>query len=174
MREILRYGAVLALICITAAFSLSMVNSFTKAKIIAQANAEEQASLKEVLPQAERFEAVKSASEVIYYKAYDNKGNFIGVAFKASGEGYSSTIDTMVGMTREGTINAIKIISQNETPGLGTRVAEDAFASRFAQKKLSMVQEIEAITGASISSRAVTESVAKKAAEIVEIIKNER
>ena len=174
MKDMIRYGLILALICAVAAGALSLVNSFTKAKILAQAASEEDVGLKEVLPQAERFEAVKSAKEIIYYKAYDKAGRFVGAAFKASGQGYSSTVETMVGMTKQGLINAIKVIAQNETPGLGARVSEADFTKRFAQKKLSDIAGVEAITGASISSRAVIESVSKKAREVEELIKDER
>ena len=153
MKEVLRYTIVLILVC-----------------VMAQAAAQEQSAFKDLLPQAERFEAVKSGNEVIYYRAYDNKGNFIGAVFKASSQGYSSTIETMADMTKEGLIYAVKVIAQDETPGVGSRVAEDSFTRRFAQKKFSDVGEVEAISGASVSSRAVIESVSKKAREVQELI----
>jgi len=172
MKEIIRYGFVLAIICIIASGLLAGVNSLTKPKIIAQARAEEQSSLKEVLPQAENFEPVKSAEDIIYYKAYDKNGKFMGAAFKASGKGYSSLIETMVGMLDDGTITAIKVLSQNETPGLGANVAEPPFTSQFSHKK--NLDDVQAITGATISSKAVIDLVRKKAQEIKELIKNER
>ena len=184
MKEMMRYGFVLAIICIIASGLLAGVNSLTKPKIIAQARAEEQSSLKEVLPQAENFEpvhpytfaakgvGVKSAEDIIYYKAYDKNGKFMGAAFKASGKGYSSTIEVMVGMLDDGTITAIKVLSQNETPGLGANVAEPPFTSQFSHKK--NLDDVQAITGATISSKAVIDSVRKKAQEIKELIKNER
>jgi electron transport complex protein RnfG len=172
MKEMIRYGFVLAIICIIASGLLAGVNSLTKPKIIAQARAEEQSSLKEVMPQAENFEPIKSAEDIIYYKAYDKNGKFMGVAFKASGKGYSSLIETMVGMLRDGTITAIKVLSQNETPGLGANVAEPPFASQFSHK--NNLDDVQAITGATISSKAVIDSVRKKAEEIINLIKNEK
>lgn len=172
MKEIIRYGFTLALICIVASASLAIVNSFTKARILAQSQTEEESSLKEVFPPAANFEAVKSGNEVIYYKAFDKDGKFIGAAFKASGKGYSGTIETMAGLTQEGRITAIKVVNQNETPGLGSQVAEPAFSNRFSNKDLQNLNQVQAITGATISSRAVIDSVKKKAEEIRELLKN--
>ena len=172
MKEMVRYGLVLAIICIVAAGLLAGVNSLTKVRILDQAKAEEEVSLKEVVPEGANFEAVRSGNDIIYYKAQDKAGKLIGVAFKASGKGYSSTIETMVGMLKDGTITAIKVLSQNETPGLGARVSEPGFTSQFTHKK--DLNEVEAITGATISSRAVIDSVEKKAEEIKALIKDEQ
>jgi len=172
MKEMVRYGFTLAIICIVASASLAVVNAVTKSKIIAQAQAEEEASLKEVLPEAVHFEPVKSAEEIIYYRAHDKDRKLIGIAFKASGKGYSSVVETIVGMKTDGTIVAIKILSQNETPGLGAKVAEPEFSSQFVNKK--DLADVSAITGATISSKAVIDSVKKKAEEIKALIKNER
>lgn len=174
MKEMARYGLTLAAICIAASASLAVVNSLTKPKIIEQAKAEEATSLKDVLPNGEKFEPVKSGNEVVYYKAYDKDGKFLGAAFKALGKGYSSTIETMVGMLKDGKITAIKILSQNETPGLGARVAEESFLNQFSSRGVQDITNVQAITGATISSKAVIDSVAKKANEIKELIKNER
>jgi electron transport complex protein RnfG len=151
---------------------LAGANTLTKTRIIAQAQAEEEESLKEVIPEGERFEAVKSGDNIIYYNAYDKSGKLVGVAFKASGKGYSSTIETMVGMLKDGTITNIKVLSQNETPGLGAAVAEPDFASQFAHKNVQNLNEVQAITGATISSDAVIDSVKKKAEEIKALVKD--
>ena len=172
MKDMVRFGFILGIICIVAAGLLSGVNSITKPRILAQAQAEENAGLKEVLPEADKFEGVKEKEEVIYYKGYDKNGKFVGVAFKAVGKGYSSVIETLVGMLKDGKINAIKILSQNETPGLGSRIAEPGFTSQF--KGIDDLSGVHAITGATISSRAVIASVDKKALEVRGLIKNEK
>jgi electron transport complex protein RnfG len=171
MKEIMRYGLILTIICGTAAGALAGVNTLTKAKIIAQARQEVVASLKEVLPDAGRFEEVKKGEEVLYYKAIGPQDKLIGFAFKASGKGYSSVIETIAGMLKDGTITAIKVVSQTETPGLGANVAGPEFTGRF--KNIRDPGAVEAITGATISSRAVIDSVEKKASEIKVLIKDE-
>lgn len=196
MKEIVRYGFILALICIIASGLLAAVHSLTKARIIAQAQAEEKAALLEVLSEGINFEAVKAGGDIIYYKAHSKENKFVGVAFKASAKGYSSQIDTISGMTRDGAITAIKILNQNETPGLGTKIVEISddttiwdvakgkkkaqtikkpwFQERFKGKKIEDLKDIQAITGATISSKAVIDSVEKKAKEIKELIENEK
>ncbi len=172
MKEMIRFGFILGIICIVAAGLLAGVNSLTKPRILAQALAEESAGLKEVLPEADKFEVVKEKEEIRYYKGYDKNGKFVGVAFKAVGKGYSSTIETLAGMLKDGKIVAIKILSQNETPGLGSRISDSSFINQF--NGINDLLRVEAITGATISSRAVILSVEKKALEVKGLIKNEK
>ena len=174
MKETLRYGFILAVICAVASGLLAGMNSITQAKIIAQARAEEVSALKEVMPQGEDFEPIKKGQDVIYYKVSNGEGKFIGVAFKASGKGYSGVVETLVGMSKDGTILAIKILSQNETPGLGVRIAEPSFTGKFTNKNIQDLSGVQAITGATISSKAVINSVQEKAREIQALIENER
>jgi electron transport complex protein RnfG len=174
MKEMVRYGFTLALICIVATGLLAGVNHFTRPRIIAQAQAEEDASLREVFPEATSFEPVKATDEVIYYKAYDKNKAFLGAAFKAQGKGYSSVIETIAGMTKDGKIIAIKIINHNETPGLGSRVAEPAFTNQFRQINSQDLTKVQAISGATISSKAVKDSVEKKVEEIKALIKDDK
>lgn len=169
MKEMARYGFILGLICVVAAGLLAGVNSLTKSRIVAQAEKEEKAGLKEVMPQGARFEAVEA--DAAYYKVFDEKDRFIGAVFKAQAKGYSSTVLTLAGMLKDGTITAIKILSQNETPGLGAKVAESDFTGRFREKK--NLNDVQAVTGATISSRAVIDSVKSKAEEIKKIINNQ-
>jgi electron transport complex protein RnfG len=171
MKEMLQYGLTLMIICAVATGLLAGVNSFTKLKIIAQAQAEQDAGLKEVMPEATNFEAMETNGEVVYYKVYKNDV-LLGAAFKATAKGYSSEIQTMVGMTKDGQITAIKVLSQNETPGLGSRITEPSFTGQFANKSVEGLNEISAITGATISSTAVMNSVKARAEEIFNLIKN--
>jgi len=174
MREITRYGFTLALICVIAAGLLAGVNSLTRSKIAAQALAEEQMALKEVMPKAEKFAEVKSAQQVLYYKALDGQDKLIGFVFKASGKGYSSVIETLVGIFLDDRISAVKVISLNETPGLGMRVTENSFTGQFSNRDALDLSGVQAISGATISSRAVMDSIVKKAQEIRELTKNEK
>ncbi|MDD5281244.1 MAG: FMN-binding protein [Candidatus Omnitrophica bacterium] len=174
MREITRYGFTLALICVIAAGLLAGVNSLTRSKIAAQALAEEQMALKEVMPKAEKFAEVKSAQQVLYYKALDGQDKLIGFVFKASGKGYSSVIETLVGIFLDDRISAVKVISLNETPGLGMRVTENSFTGQFSNRDALDLSGVQAISGATISSRAVMDSIVKKTQEIRELTKNEK
>jgi len=171
MKDIFRYGFILALICSIAGGVLAGVNFLTHPRIIAQAQAAEDASLKEIIPEAVSFEPVKSEDgEIIYYKAYTGDKKLLAFAFKASGKGYSSSIETMVAMGKEGDILAIKVVSLNETPGLGSRVSEESFTGQFSGKNIRSLNDVQAITGATISSMAVINSVRNRAREIKKLI----
>lgn len=174
MKEIVRYGFVLALICLIAAGLLAVVNAITAPKILAQAKAEEQAALKEVMPSAAKFSAIKSDTdgETLYYQASDSQDKTVGFVFKASGKGYSSVIQTLVGMDFGGRISAIKVLSQTETPGLGVRITEKKFTDQFRDQDSLNLSGVQAISGATISSRAVMNSIIKKGQELKELIKN--
>jgi electron transport complex protein RnfG len=162
MKEMARYGFILAFICVVAAGLLAAVNMLTGPKILAAALSEEQAALKEVMPLAAKFTAVKpdADKEILYYKA--------------GGKVYSSVIQTLAGIFLDGKISAIKIIALNETPGLGMRVTENKFTDQFKQQNSLDLSGVQAITGATISSRAVMNSVMQKAEEIKELIKNDK
>ncbi|MFH1190953.1 MAG: FMN-binding protein [Candidatus Omnitrophota bacterium] len=171
----MRYGFILGLICVVAAGLLATVNMLTSPKILAGALAEEQAALKEVMPLAVKFISVGplAAKEILYYKAFDGQDKLVGFVFKASGKGYSSVIKTLAGIFLDGKISAIKVLSLNETPGLGMRITEDKFTAQFNQQNSLDLSGVQAIAGATISSRAVMDSVIKKAQEVKELIKND-
>ena len=171
MREMLKFGFILGIICIVAAGLLAGVDILTKPKILAQEKLEEELSLKAIFPSAHHFKEVKENEGIIYYKAIDNDGKFIGVAFKASQKGYAGEIKTLAGMLKNGEITAIKVLSHNETPGLGSRITAASFTGQFKGK--SDLSKVEAITGATVSSKAVINSVKKKADEIRLKLKNE-
>ncbi len=140
--------------------------------IVASAWAQKEADFRDVMPQAEIFKPVNSGKELLYYKAYSKDNLFLGVVFKVAAQGYSSTIETLAGMLKDGTITAIKVLSQNETPGVGDRIANPDFIKQFTNKK--DLSKVEAISGATISSRAVIDSVQKKAQELKALIKQDK
>lgn len=128
----------------------------------------EELPLKDVLPEAVTFIPVKKGSEVIYYKAKDKDAKLIGACFLATGKSYSD-INTLVGMLNDGTITAIKVLAQEETPGIGSRVATPEFTDRF--RGIKDLSGVQAITGASVSSNAVIKAVKEKAEEIKALLK---
>lgn len=165
-----RYALTLAAICFVASGLLGAVHNLTNTNIISQQARQEQSGLREVLPQAKSFEAVKEGENIIYYRAFGPNKRVLGYVFKASKKGYSSEIATMVGVDKDGLISRIKILSQNETPGLGTRIIEALwFQEQFKGKNANdLSNEVQVITGATITSRAVIDSIKEKAKEIME------
>lgn len=139
--------------------------------LVSQASSEVPADFQEVLPSGASFEYIKTGD---YYKAYDKEHKFSGVVFKSSAKGYLSNIEVLTGMLEDGTITAIKVLDQAETPGLGARVAQKEFTDKFRGKNYQDIGSVEAISGASTSSGAVTEVVAKRAKEIKSLLKGEK
>ncbi len=103
------------------------------------------------------------------YPAREN-GIITSVAIKTfSDNGFGGKIELIVGMLMDGTITGYKVIEQKETPGLGTKITENKFAGQFIGlnsyydtiKLKKDGGEIDAVTGATISSKAVIDAVEK-------------
>ncbi len=165
-----RYALTLAAICFVASVLLGAVYSLTNPIILSQQARQEESGLRAVVPEAKSFEAVKEEENIIYYIAFGPNKKVLGYVFKASKKGYSSEIVTMVGVDKDGLISRIKILSQNETPGIGTRIIEALwFQEQFSgEKSDDLSNGVQAITGATITSRAVIDSIQVKAKEIME------
>lgn len=177
MRDILKLGGILLLVTAIAGGALSMVNSITKPRIDLQKRLALERALTKALPTADKNAIVLVKEEdQIYYKgfAFPDTTNLVGYAFVAKGKGYSSEIETMVGVDTIGNIAGTSILLQVETPGLGTKIEEIKYGEtkpwfqlQFIGKKWEGLAvdkdggEINSITGATISSRAVTNSIAE-------------
>jgi len=105
-----------------------------------------------------------------------SSNNLIGYAFLAKGKGYGGSVDILVGLKNENIIEGVRIIKHSETPGLGARITEEGFLGQFKNidiKDIFLKREggkIDAITGSTISSKAVTEAVYKTAREKVKLL----
>ena len=194
MRDIVRFGTILMIVAALSAGSLAIVRNATEEKIKKASEEEKREALLEVLPEARVFELVRK-ERIFYYIGYESKDKkkMVGLAFIAEGKGYSSTIETMVGITPDGKITGLKVLRQKETPGLGAKIEEVRssrtlrnifsksteegrvdekpwFQKQFVGKKLEdlYIDKIETVTGASISSRAVIDSVREKIRKVLD------
>jgi len=150
---------------------VTWTDSITEDKIEEQKEQQIQSMLKEMFPSMSEY----TFEDDIYTIYSDGAG--IGYAFLAVGKGYGGDIDILIGLEDETTIKGITIISQSETPGLGSRIAESSFASKFTGLSIGDVAlkqdggQIDAITGATISSGAVVDAVRTTAMEKVKSLK---
>ncbi|MDT8272410.1 MAG: RnfABCDGE type electron transport complex subunit G [Desulfomonilia bacterium] len=169
MKEIIRLITVLTVVCALAGLSLSFVNSATQDARAYQDRLELLSALTMVLPDHdnEPDEDIIDVSGTTYYLAR-TEGLITGVAFiTASEKGYSGLIRVIVGVTPEGEVITIGILEQKETPGLGTKIADNWFKGQYRGKTLDNAAwavkkdtgDFDQISGATISSRAVTEAV---------------
>lgn len=168
MREMLKYGFILGLICFLASGVLSVVNAVTEPKIKLQKEREENLALKEVMPDAANFKAKKGAEKTVYYIAYDKAGQISGFVVKGEGKGYSSLIEALAGLNLKLEITKVKILFQNETPGLGSRIIRDSFLAQFKGKGADSFNQAQAIAGATISSSAAIKALKNKITEVKE------
>lgn len=170
IKDMLRLGLVLFLITAIAGALLGVVYEGTKTMIAEKKEAVNQAAYKEVLPEAtalEKMELADGASENII-EVY--KDAAAGYAVKVMGSGYGGDMEIAIGLNPEGEIIAIKIVSSSETAGLGQKASDESFKGQYTGKNASMVLEvtkqaassdnqIEAISGATITSDAVTAAI---------------
>ncbi|MCK4401673.1 RnfABCDGE type electron transport complex subunit G [bacterium] len=176
MRKILKLAIVLFIIAAISGAILGITYTVTKEPIAKQVKLEEEKALKDIFSEATSFNLITCKDGYIYYEVYA-KNKLIGYALDASGKGFCGTIKIKVGMNLNKTIKSIRITSQNETPGLGTRIKRTKFTDQFMNKTLKQVLlkkdscegTIDALTGATISSRAVSVAVQKSVTEFLKI-----
>jgi len=160
---------VLTLICLFMAAALAVTNSFTE-PVISTAAAKRAAGMRnEVIPDAEGFEplSIDGMPDAVS-EAYCTTNN-VGYIFIMTVAGYGGNMEIICGLNEDGTIISTRVLKQNETKGLGDRVAEEAFGSQFTGKDSSL-QGISAISGATISSNAYIEAV-RSAFDAFEIVR---
>lgn len=173
MRDAINLGGRLLLITLIAGLLLGLTDAVTREPIKAQVELEANEARQAVLPEAESFEAVDArqldtpADEVFAGMA---GGDIVGYTVKLASSGYGGDIVMTVGVKADGTIGGVRINSHSETPGLGAKAQEDAFIGQYsgkaADQPLNVVKtpaqdpgDIQAITGATITTRAVTDGV---------------
>lgn len=177
-KDMFKLGLNLLIISAVAALLLALTNSVT-ASTIAQRNEQANAEARKlVLESAQDFEQVKDAktdnskgvevSEI--YEAKDASGNTVGYTLKVLPSGYGGTIELMVGIDSvKGQVSGINVVSNSETAGLGAKATNPEFSDQYKGKPLEELSvlkngtpgdtEIKAISGATITSTAVTNGV---------------
>lgn len=180
MKEIIKLGLILFVISAIAAFALGMTNELTKGIIeenTIQANIE---ARKEVFADADDFIlqeddlAMSFYSEnpqiVEVYKAISSSEH-VGFVIKTAPNGYGGALEVIVGFDLDGTITGVRVGNHQETPGLGANATTEGFylqydgltVNKFVDvTKVDVVDannEIQSISGATITSVAVTDGV---------------
>ena len=163
----------LFVICVVSGGVLGVVYSATKGPIAKAENAKKTEAIENVLPEFNELKEtkVKSAMEDIdipFYLAYDADNNFIGAAVETfTNKGFSGNVSLMVGILADGTVNNISVLQHAETPGLGSKMTEASFKDQFNNKNAASFNfkvkkdggDVDAITAATISSRAFCDAV---------------
>ncbi len=182
MKNIIKNTLILVAITLTAALCLAVVNAVTKNRIAEAEEKERMDSFYTVMPDANEF---KDLTEyVIYWNAkrsggaeivsafevYDKNNEFIGVVVSVvSHNGYGGDITLSLGVDTEGVITGMKVTSMSETSGLGANCTDENWQAQFKDKDADILtytkkgaekpDEIDALTGATITTKAVLEAV---------------
>lgn len=177
MKEIIRLCFVLTLITAVSAGVLAFVSQQTEEPIARALREEKMRAVRNVLPPydnellEDRVFMESGSGDSLEIFIGKKGGQITGVAFPVvSSEGYSGDINFLVGVDEEGIIQGIEILRHAETPGLGAKIETEQFRAQFREcgvdsPKVWEVRKdggkFEQITGATISSRAVTRATLK-------------
>lgn len=166
IKNILLPPLVLFVICAVITAVLAVTNAATKDKIAAL-EAETQAEAMTRLLPADRFEEQSGeldGESFTYYKAVQG-GKTAGYVFVTAGRGYGGSVSVMTALDEDGAILAMEVLSaSDETPGLGANALKSDWWTQFAGKSGELAVskdggEVDALTGATITSRAVVGAV---------------
>jgi electron transport complex protein RnfG len=177
----------LFIVCLISAGLLSKVYTLTHQRIAQEENKQVQQNITQVMPDTTSAQTKpvdtmllsclcrvipesKNYDEIIkdsLWVVYTNGNQKIGIVFKVAPQGYGGPMPIWVGLGYDSTVKRIFIEPEDlkETPGLGMQVTESSFQEQFANRtfnelKLSQnTKGIQAITGATISSRAVVNGI---------------
>lgn len=186
MGKIIKDTAVLLVITLVAGFLLGLVYDITLEPIAHQEELANAKACQEVFSDATDFTDVQTDLDTLnqnlkengleyvtvnaVMEASDDSGQMLGYVLTVTdSEGYGGDIQLSMGVRMDGTLNGISILSISETAGLGMNADTDAFKSQFADKNVeqftytkngaSADNEIDAISGATITTNAVTNGV---------------
>ena len=173
--------SVLTVVGLISGASLVFVYRYAKPLIAENQRKETKEAIFRVFPEAHAYEKIKKGDEEIFL-VKDKRANDLGYAFIAEGNGYQGKIKLMTGIKTDLiTLSGIEILESQETPGLGQEITTDNFKKQFIDLKtipvISYVKEqepekpneIQAITGDTISSKAIVAILNEKIEKIRKI-----
>jgi electron transport complex protein RnfG len=173
-KKILRLGRILFTVAAVTGVILGVVYEITLEPIRRTQERLFGEALSGALPEARSFSPVMlapDANPVITnaQEALDDDGRSVGYCLTVTPKGYGGPIEIVVGITEAGKLRAIQILSHSETPGLGAKAPLPAFSGQYENRgseQLILVKtapagddEVQAISGATITSTAVTDGV---------------
>lgn len=191
MRDYIRLSGVLLIICAIAAVLLGFTNEITYQKIADQIEKANNEAREIVLPAADEFAKLGEAELAVIQanpdfsivrEVYEAKtgGSLIGYTVMVAPKGYGGAIEMIVGIDVNGTVQGVKIGTNNETPGLGKNAEKPVFGEQYKNKTWDSAigvikngtpkeNEIVAIAGSTITSKGVTVGVNKAMAVAKEL-----
>ena len=171
---------VLTIITVIAASCLGAMNNLTAEPIAASKKAKQETAIKAVLPEFTSLEEDNVNDQKIF-RAYNANSELVGIAIETAELGFGGNITTIFGIDANGAIVDYSLLQHAETPGLGSKLVDwfkvksdirGADANKMPLNVSKDGGEYDAITAATISSRAFLNSI-NKAYETYQIAKGE-
>jgi Na+-translocating ferredoxin:NAD+ oxidoreductase subunit G len=176
-KDIVKVTLNLVIVYLVGGFILAFVYANASPRVFKNNEEAEKKALKELVPDADANEKHEWTSHDKHAKYFIMKkgGDTIGYVIQSFGKGYSSYIDTFIATDKDFKVQKISILHHGETPGLGDEIETDWFKNQFKDKSIEHLkvikgetkEDIQAISGATISSRAVTEDAVKHGVEFL-------
>lgn len=171
--SIFKIGINLTIACLLSGAIIAGVYSVTAPVAAQERENLKNKAMKELVADAQSFKAIDGKTE--WYVAIKD-GKTVAYVVPAEGKGYGGAIKMVTAVSLDGKVMSYKILSHNETPGLGDKASEPKFIKQFAGKspadlevvKTPTDKNIQALTGATITSRAVTKGIKEAAEEVVQ------
>lgn len=165
--KFLKPGLVLLIVGVLAAAALGFTNEITKKTIEEQRIAAREAAMKVIIPEAKSFEETEDPK---YYWAKDADGTVIGAIVFTYPNGFGGPVEVITGVGVDGTVKGVRMGNHTETPDLGSRAKNPEFYEQYTGKSTEQPivvikigepkeNEIIAITGATVTSNAMTSGV---------------
>ncbi len=168
--QIIKPILVLTCICLVVTALLAYINTVT-APIIADAEKKAaQEAMEEVLSEADAFEKITLNSLPERVTEIYRAQNGTGYVFMLTTKGYGGDMKLICGIKTDGTIEACKTLSHSETSGLGSKTAEGPYRNQYIGKTEKTLNEVDAISGATISSVAYKSAI-EEAFEAFDLVK---
>ena len=158
MKKVLHLTLFLALVAAIAGGALALANSLTAPIVAANALAAEKQNLQLIFPDAadSDFEEISVKDSETIEKIF--KVNNQGIVFKLKVSGYKEGTSFLVALDDSGKILDYVVISNGDTQGIGTKVAEDSFKEKLVGKNAE-TDTLDTISGATVSSSPVVEGI---------------
>lgn len=150
---------VLTAICLVISGLLAVTNHFTAPVIKQNAAERAEAARSEIIPEAEGFELMEVEGLPATVEEVYSTTNDVGYIFMLETMGYGGEMDLICGIDNDGKIISVKTLKHGETKGMGSKTTEEPFRSQFVGKDSSL-EGVEAISGATISSKAYFGAIA--------------
>lgn len=162
--RIVRITISLTVICVCVALAVSLSYALTRDKIEEQRIATERAAIAAVFGRDDiGYRSLDGTPDDVtaVFEVSNTDGSIIGYAVSVSPSGFGGNIDMIVGIDTNGSIAGVNITALSETPGLGSRVNDAEYLSQYrgGSGKLTLGTDVDAISGATISSRSVLAGV---------------